>query len=483
MATTVTASLDLRTLAQAVRLKLPDAGEALDRIQNAFNLLDARLGAITTRSVTGVTTVDIGALPVIPGSSVSLPLFYLTGAAFTDHSPTSGAVAWTGAHVTYKGIPYSVADGSTASTYIVWSVLSPNVFTGAASSPTLNTSFLVGVNRAGAFSFVWDKPQVDGLQIQDQTITAAQVANATITATQIANATITASQIANATITATQISGTAGITGSQIAAATIAASNIVLATITASQIANATITTTQISGMAGITGGQIASATITATNIANATITASQIANVTITASQIANLTITGSQIADATITSAKIYDLVVSKITSWDGANISVGAGFIFTGAHWEVNINDSGLLINYHYAGISMSNQLGPGSISVTHSTPSSAFIECTGHIKAGSYLYGSSLQINSPTLTGVGINSFGEAHFDSLTLTTPLAVAQGGTGATTVPYYTQAETNSAIAAAVSSALTGLTAQSAGTHDHVGAVTADGNHTHSVS
>ena len=162
------ASLDIRTLAQGVRQKLPVVAEALDKVQNAVNLIDQQLSEVTTTSSTGATTINVTSLPTLSPTSITLPIFYLVAAAFSDHTPTASKVAWTGAKVALSGTPYYVADGNTASKYVVWSTTSPNVFSGASSPPTGAGDYLVAINTAGVVSLVWDKAQINGGQIQDQ---------------------------------------------------------------------------------------------------------------------------------------------------------------------------------------------------------------------------------------------------------------------------------------------------------------------------
>ncbi len=225
--------------------------------QIASNTIGA--GNITNATITATQIANGAITPVL----TTIPVFVLSAGAFTNNSPIAGKVAWANCKVVYNGTQSTITNDNTASTYVVWDSASPTIFSGSATVPTTNTVFLVGINSAGTYATVWDMAQVNGAQIQANTITAGQIVNATITGTQIALATITASNITNATITATEIAnGT--ITTTQIANATIIATNI---------SATAAITGSQLSTTAGIVGGQIANTTITGGNIVNNTVT------------------------------------------------------------------------------------------------------------------------------------------------------------------------------------------------------------------
>ncbi len=173
---------------------------------------------------------------------------------------------------------------------------------------------------------------INGGNIQTNTITATQIAANTITAAEILAGTITATQIAADTITAGQIAaGT--ITATEIAAGTITATQIAADTITAGQIAANTITSAEI--LAGtITAAQIAAGTITATEIAAGTITATQIAADTITAAQIAAGTITATEL-NVTTLSAITADMGTLTAGTVTGATIRTAA----SGARIEMN------------------------------------------------------------------------------------------------------------------------------------------------
>ena len=96
----------------------------------------------------------------------------------------------------------------------------------------------------------------------------------------------------------------------------------------------------------------------------------------------------------------------------------------------------------------------------------------------IIAGGYLDGFQLRIQSV----VTIDQLRNGDLLSLTLDSPLTIANGGTGAitdadarTNLDVYSKGEVDAIIAA--------LTTSSAGSHTHGGAVPADGSHTHTIT
>jgi hypothetical protein len=67
---------------------------------------------------------------------------------FTNNSPGAGSVGWGAGTVTYRGVTYNIAAGSTgANTWIYWQLGNPTVIQSASSYPTLGVDdFLIGLN-------------------------------------------------------------------------------------------------------------------------------------------------------------------------------------------------------------------------------------------------------------------------------------------------------------------------------------------------
>ena len=137
----------------------------------------------------------------------------------------------------------------------------------------------------------------------------------------------------NGLIVAGEGSGVTNINGGNIQTNTITATQIAANTITAAEILAGTITATQIAADT-ITAGQIAAGTITATEIAAGTITATQIAADTITAAQIAAGTITATEL-NVTTLSAITADMGTLTAGTVTGATIRTAA----SGARIEMN------------------------------------------------------------------------------------------------------------------------------------------------
>jgi len=102
----------------------------------------------------------------------------------------------------------------------------------------------------------------------------------------------------------------------------------------------------------------------------------------------------------------------------------------------------------------------------------------VSAAASIIAGGYLDGFQLRIQSV----VTIDQLRNADFLTLTLDSPLTIANGGTGGitdsdarTNLDVYSKGEVDAIIAA--------LTTSSAGAHDHGGAVPSGGSHTHTIT
>jgi hypothetical protein len=113
------------------------------------------------------------------------------------------------------------------------------------------------------------------------------------------------------------------------------------------------------------------------------------------------------------------------------------------------------------------------------------SNGSIAATGDITADTFDASVGFEVGGITV----INSSRAGTLTSVTLTTPLAITSGGTGASTaagartnLDVYSKSEVD-ALLAGKANVVHGHTMSSAGSHDHGGAVPADGGHTHTIS
>jgi len=173
----------------------------------------------------------------------------------TANSPVAGSISWTAFSMSYKGVTYAVAAGSTAAAWVAWIYNSgvPQVVTNntkpttsattagtvagwSGSTPVIGPDdLLMFGNRAGVPMDVQRTQIITGDLVATGTIVASNIATNAITATQIAANTITAAQIAAGTITANEIAANT-ITGAKIAANTITGDKIQAGSITAADL-------------------------------------------------------------------------------------------------------------------------------------------------------------------------------------------------------------------------------------------------------
>lgn len=229
-------------------------------------------GAITARSLGGVTTTISGTAPASPVTG-DIWIDSANGYQLQRYNGTSWvAISWTATDV--------ITSGSITTTLLNSSVtaralggITTTIAGSAPGSPAtgdiwINSSNGYQINQYNGTSFVavqWTATDV----ISAGTIDATLITAATITGSLIAAGTITAGNIAANTITATQIAANT-ITGSLIAASTITGSNIAAGTITASNIQANTITASQLA--AGIVyAGIVDSTTVNAATFTGST--------------------------------------------------------------------------------------------------------------------------------------------------------------------------------------------------------------------
>lgn len=144
---------------------------------------------------------------------------------------------------------------------------------------------------------------IDGGNIQSNSVAATQIAANTITASEIASGTITATEIAAGTITATEIASNT-ITAANIAAGTVDTSELAAGAVTATQIAAGTITATEIASGA-IDTDELAAGAVTATKISVSSLSAVAADMGTLTAGEIR----LGSGTVGSNFTGIRIYE------------------------------------------------------------------------------------------------------------------------------------------------------------------------------
>jgi len=84
----------------------------------------------------------------------------LESGTFSDNTPASGSISWSGCKIYYNGEDYDIADGSTDKTYVWWELNNPNSFQVSDTAPDLTQDdTLIAINRNGT-AWVWYKSGV-----------------------------------------------------------------------------------------------------------------------------------------------------------------------------------------------------------------------------------------------------------------------------------------------------------------------------------
>jgi hypothetical protein len=163
------------------------------------------------------------------------------GAVWTNNSPQTNKIAWSGVKVTYDGVTYTITNGNcnTTDKYIYWE----NTHTTFTCSPTLpflaDGDFIVGTNGngtgtipTGTMVFTRAGTVIDGNTILSGSIRATHIGAGEITANEIHSDAITSDKILANAITANKILA-GSIDTSKLSFTPISGSNVV-ATINAS---------------------------------------------------------------------------------------------------------------------------------------------------------------------------------------------------------------------------------------------------------
>lgn len=256
--------------------------------------------------------------------------------AFTieNNQPSAGCIRWTGLHIQYKGVNYTITDGNTNYAYVYWTPAASSTLVVSNTFPVLGVNdCLVFLNKSGTAVVVPSATVLDGSLIVPQSIMANAIAAGTITGDKIAAGTITATNIAVGTISA-----------NLIAANAIGADKIAAGAITADKIVSGAVTTAKIAAGA-ITSNEIAANTIVAGDIAAGTITATELATGSVTAAKITAGTITGDKIAATGI----VADKIIGGILNLGGASNGNGVAKIKNASGTDVvTIDNTGILVD---------------------------------------------------------------------------------------------------------------------------------------
>ncbi len=125
----------------------------------------------------------------------------------SSNSPSVGHIAWSGVHLVYEGVDYSIANASTDKKFVYWLKAQPGTFQVSDTYPAISADdCIVFLNKGGVPISVLTATATDGDLVVPGTITSSAIATEAIDATHIKSDAIIARHILAGAITAEKLS-------------------------------------------------------------------------------------------------------------------------------------------------------------------------------------------------------------------------------------------------------------------------------------
>lgn len=185
-----------------------------------------------------------------------------------DNVPSAGYIQWSNVKIQYKGVTYSIVNGSTDFLYVFWKYSNPTTFYGADAYPTdlTDDDIIVFLNKGGIHFTVPNTTIVDGSLIVPESILANAIAAETIQAAHIASGAIVARTLAVDSVGAQAIASgviiadhlaAGAITAEKLNVNTLSAISADLGNVTAGTITGADIRTDGSDSYVDMSGGRL----------------------------------------------------------------------------------------------------------------------------------------------------------------------------------------------------------------------------------
>lgn len=249
--------------------ELDDAVERVldSRLKSLLHDVDYRISVL--QDLLSRASIGPGSGRIV-SSDLNLAHHMLDGYTFTNNTPSAGSISWTGCHIVYKGVDYTITDGNTSNKYVWWDYDAvPNtVFQTSNTKPTLTADdVLVAINDGGiARVVITPGKMLPGGALLDGTITTGELADGAVNSAKLAalavlsgnlaDGAVTTAKLGNGAVDSTKLANGAVVAG-KIAAGGISASNQFAAGVVDSNALGANaVTSTKISDGA-VTGPKI----------------------------------------------------------------------------------------------------------------------------------------------------------------------------------------------------------------------------------
>lgn len=187
--------------------KIVGLNHELQIAEQAVTTAKVALKAITEALLSdgSVTNLKLAA-GAVTAAKTNWQTHLLSDYGIADNTPMIGFVSWSGVKIVYKGVEYSVSDGSTDKLYIWWDFDYPTIMQTAQILPAMtDDDALVFLNKNGTHLVVPKATIVDGsLLVSESVLTDALAANA-VTSIKIAAEAVLAVHLAAKSVTAEKI--------------------------------------------------------------------------------------------------------------------------------------------------------------------------------------------------------------------------------------------------------------------------------------
>jgi hypothetical protein len=187
--------------------KIVGLNHELQIAEQAVTTAKIALNAITEALLAdgAVTNLKIAA-GAVTEAKTNWQTHLLSDYGIADNTPQTGYVSWSNVKIVYKGVEYSVMDGSTDKLYVWWDFDYPTIMQTAQILPTMtDDDVLIFLNKNGTHLVVSKATVVDGsLLVSESVLTDALAANA-VTAIKIAAGAVQTAALAADAVTAEKI--------------------------------------------------------------------------------------------------------------------------------------------------------------------------------------------------------------------------------------------------------------------------------------
>jgi len=240
---------------------------------------------------------------------LNLATHLLDGYVFTNNSPQAGYVAWTDVNIVYKGVTYTITNGSTNKKYIWWDfdATDNTKLQASDTKPALTVDdVLIGINEGGTFHLTMAPGKMTpGGALLDGSVGSNELAAGAVTTAKLADLAIISSKISDSAITETKIASSA-VTSAKIATNAIGSNHIQTGAVGTTQLADLAVSAGKLADGA-VNSTKLADNAVTSVKIANGAVVAGKLGSNAVTSTNIAAGAVGSSQLANGAVTGTKI--------------------------------------------------------------------------------------------------------------------------------------------------------------------------------